>query len=268
MVQFLRSNKPTGSAMPEAQSPVITPRGMKIEPSAGAPFEAVRVSKTVLHTCRFAALATIDPVSGYPYTTVTNIAIEPDGTPFFFAARLTLHARNVEADNRISLTLAPFGKGDALTEPRLTLVGRAVLIGADEFETAKAAYLARYPKSKLYLSLPDTLLFRLQVEGVQINGGPARNASNITPDDLRTNLSGADALMAGAADEIKRLNAIRSEATRLASLAGKKASTWNITSIDPEGINLAASSDLARLWFADRVETLNQLAKALNQDSK
>jgi len=112
------------------------------------------------------------------------------------------------------------------------------------------------------------LLFRLQVEGVQINGGPARNASNITPDDLRTNLSGADALMAGAADEIKRLNAIRGEATRLASLAGKKASTWNITSIDPEGINLAASSDLARLWFADRVETLNQLAKALNQDSK
>ncbi|WP_313612735.1 HugZ family protein [Agrobacterium sp.] len=253
--------------MPEAQSPVITPRGMKIEPSAGAPFEAVRVAKSVLHTCRFAALATIDPLSGYPYTTVTNIAIEPDGTPFFFAARLTLHARNIEADNRISLTLAPFGKGDALTEPRLTLVGQAVLIGPEEMETAKAAYLARYPKSKLYLALPDTLLFRLKVEGVQINGGPARNASNITPSDIRTELSGAEDLVSAARDEISRLNAIKGEASRLATLAGKKAGTWKITSIDPDGIDLAASSDLARLWFSDRVETLNQLAKALNQDT-
>lgn len=250
--------------MADTTIPVITPRGMKIEPGAGAPFEAVRVAKTVLHTCRFAALATIDPVSSYPYTTVTNIAVEPDGTPFFFAARLTLHARNIEADTRISLTLAPFGKGDALTEPRLTLVGRAVPIPADEMDKAKAAYLARYPKSKLYLSLPDTLLFRLNVEGVQINGGPARNASNITPVDIRTELAGAENLET----EIPRLNAIKGEASRLAALAGKKSGTWKITSIDPDGINLAASADLARLWFESRVENLNQLAKALNQDSK
>ncbi|MGG2478035.1 pyridoxamine 5'-phosphate oxidase family protein, partial [Rhizobium sp. BR5] len=111
--------------MPDAAPPVITPRGTKIEPSAGAPFEAVRVARNVLHTSRTAALATLDPQSGYPYTTATNIGIEPDGTPFFFAAGLALHARNMEADPRISLTLAPFGKGDALTLPRLTLVGKA-----------------------------------------------------------------------------------------------------------------------------------------------
>lgn len=254
--------------MGNSATPVITPRGVKIEPGAGAPFEAVHVAKTVLHTCRFAALATIDPVSGYPYTTVTNLAVEPDGTPFFFAARLTLHARNIEADTRISLTIAPFGKGDALTEPRLTLVGRAVLIPTNEVDKAKTAYLARYPKSKLYLSLPDTLLFRLNIEGVQINGGPARNASNITPADIRTDLMGADDLMAAAEGEIKRLNTIKDEASRLATLAGKKSGTWKITSIDPDGINLAAAADLARLWFETRVENLNQLAKALNQDSK
>ncbi|MDS7597564.1 pyridoxamine 5'-phosphate oxidase family protein [Agrobacterium tumefaciens] len=254
--------------MPDATLPVITPRGAKIEPSAGAPFEAVRVARDVLHTSRTAGLATIDPESSYPYNTATNVALEPDGTPFFFAARLALHARNIEADPRISLVLAPFNKGDALTLPRLTLVGEAVLIDDTEVPLAKARYVARYPKAKLYLSLPDTQLYRMKTEGVQINGGPARNASNITPADLRTDFSGAEELMAASENEAARLNAIRGEASRLAVLAGKKSAAWKITAIDPDGINLASANDLARLWFEERVTDMNQLAKALQQPSK
>ncbi len=249
--------------MPDVAPPVITPRGAKIEPSAGAPFEAVRVARDVLHTSRTAALATLDPVSFYPYTTATNIGIEPDGTPFFFAAGLTLHARNMEADPRISLTLAPFGKGDALTLPRLTLVGKAEQLGPDETQLAIRRYIARYPKAKLYLSLPDTRLYRLRTEGVQINGGPARNASNITPADLRTDLSGAAELMAATESEAARLNAIKGEASRLAVLAGAKAGRWTITSIDPDGIDLASVNDLARLWFAERVTALNELEQRI-----
>ncbi|XUY25923.1 HugZ family protein [Agrobacterium sp. rho-8.1] len=250
--------------MADTKMAVITPRGAKIEPSAGAPFEAVRVARDVLHTCRTAGLATLDPQSGYPYNTATNIAVEPDGTPFFFAARLALHARNIEIDPRISLVLAPFNKGDALTLPRLTLVGKAELIGEDDVPLAKARYITRYPKAKLYLSLPDTQLYRLKIEGVQINGGPARNASNITPLDLRTDLSGAEELVAAADTEIIRLNAIRGEASKFAARAGKKTGAWKITSIDPDGINLASAIDLARLWFEGRVENVTQLEKTLN----
>ncbi|MBN7806045.1 HugZ family protein [Agrobacterium rosae] len=250
--------------MAEQTPAPITPRTATIEPSAGAPFEAIRVARDVLHTCRTAGLATLDPDSGYPYNTATNIAVEPDGTPFFFTARLALHARNIEADTRISLVLAPFNKGDALTLPRLTLVGKAVLMVDDEVPLAKARYIARYPKAKLYLSLPDTQLYRLNIEGVQINGGPARNASNITPLDLRTDLSGADELEA----EVTRLNAIKGEASRLATMADRKSGAWKITSIDPDGINLASVSDLARLWFEERVENVNQLAKTLTQMAK
>jgi putative heme iron utilization protein len=242
----------------------ITPRTANIEPSAGAPFEAVRVARDVLHTSRTAGLATLDPQSGYPYNTATNIAVEPDGTPFFFTARLALHARNIEADPRISLVLAPFNKGDALTLPRLTLVGKAVLIADEDVPLAKARYIARYPKAKLYLALPDTQLYRLRIEGVQINGGPARNASNITPADLRTDLAGAEGLEA----EVSRLNAIKGEASRLAALTGKKSGAWKITSIDSDGVNLASAGDLARLWFESRVVRVNQLGKALNQLTK
>jgi len=254
--------------MHNSKIPVITPRNAKIEPSAGAPFEAIRVARDVLLTSRTCGLATLDPASGYPYNTATNIAVEPDGTPFFFATRLALHARNIEADPRISLVLAPFNKGDALTLPRLTLVGRAELMSDSETPLAKARYVARYPKAKLYLALPDTQLYRMKIDGVQINGGPARNASNITADDLRTDLTGADSLIAAVDDEIVHINAIKGEASRLAVMAGKKPGAWKVTSIDPDGINLASSQDLARLWFAERVTDLNQLAKALTQSAK
>ncbi len=254
--------------MAEQTPAVITPRNATIEASAGAPFEAIRVARDVLHTSRTAGLATLDPHSGYPYNTATNIAVEPDGTPFFFTARLALHARNIEADPRISLVLAPFNKGDALTLPRLTLVGKAALIGENEVPLAKTRYIARYPKAKLYLALPDTQLYRLNIEGVQINGGPARNASNITPADLRTELSGAEDFMTAAEAEAVRLNAIKGEASRLAAVTGRKSGAWKITSIDPDGINLASVSDLVRLWFNERVTSLNQLPKALTQLSR
>ncbi|MOA63958.1 hypothetical protein D3C78_1898640 [compost metagenome] len=47
-----------------------------------------------------------------------------------------------------------------------------------------ALYETHHGKSRLYLQLPDTRLYRLQVEGVQLNGGPARNANAVTPADL------------------------------------------------------------------------------------
>jgi len=69
--------------------------------------------------------------------------------------------------------------------------------------------------------------------------------------------------MAAAESEATRLNAIKGEAARLAVLAGAKAGRWTITSIDPDGIDFASANDLARLWFAERVETLKQVEKAL-----
>ena len=98
---------------------------------------------------------------------------------------------------------------------------------------------------------------------VQAPAPRAATTADITPADLRTNLSGADELMAAAESEATRLNAIKGEASRLAVLAGAKTGRWTITSIDPDGIDLASASDLARLWFAERVTTLKQFEKAL-----
>lgn len=243
----------------------ITPRGMEINLSSARPFEAMQEARTLLRTVRLVSLATIDPRSGYPYSMATNLAVEPDGAPYFFAARLAIHARNIEADNRVSIALAEPGAPDALTRPRLTLVGRARLIPAAGAAEAKERYSLRYPKSKLYLDLPDACLYRVEVEALQINGGPAQNANELTADALKTDLSGAERLMAGARGEINRLNGSAAEIANLVALAGKGPGNWRVSGLDPEGFELSTNRETVRHWFPNRVTSFEELAEQLKR---
>ncbi len=246
--------------------PAITPRDIEINPAAAAEFDPVATGLALLHESHNGALSTLDP-GGFPYGVVTNILPDYDGSPVFFMARLALHARNIAADNRVSLALADFGRPDALTRPRLTLVGHAEQVAAGDFAGLSARYVARFPKSRLYLQLPDAALFRIRVLGVNIGGGPGRNASDISFDALRADLRGAEALIAAEAAEIDALNADPALVNALALAAGGNASRWRAIAIDPAGLVLAAGERLLRLRFAERVVTVDVLRATLRQMS-
>lgn len=240
------------SLSPPILPQAITPRGIEIDVTAGAPFEALRVARDLLHQTGVAAMSTTDP-GGFPYGTITNIVPGPDGCPIFFAAWLTLHARNLAEDARIALTLAAFGRADVLTRPRLTLVGRASRLSGAPALAARRRYLARFPKAKLYLSLPDAILYRMEIADLQINGGPGRNASRVTAAALGVDLAGAEPLLAAEEAILDRLNAARGLPARLAAAAGGGAGRWRVTGIDPEGLDLAAGDLLLRLWSDRRL---------------
>jgi len=232
--------------------PAITPRGVDINLDAARPIEAIRVARTLLHTNRVTTLATLDP-GGYPYSTVTNLIVEPGGVPAVFMAGLSIHARNIEVDSRVSMTVAD-SRTDVMVTPRLTLSGRAQQVPADETADLKTRYVERFPKSKLYLGLPDALFYWIRTEAVQLNGGPAQNANAVTPEDLLSDLDIASALMAEAPALLTSLNEDDS-ASRLAAAAGAGPGRWRVSSIDPEGVDLSTPTDLARVWFATPVTT-------------
>ena len=125
--------------------PAITPRGIELNLDAVRPMDAIRVARTLLRTNRVTSLATLDP-GGYPYSTVTNLIVEPDGMPVIFMASLTIHARNIEADPRVSITVADT-RSDVMTSPRLTLSGRAVRVPTGDSAALKARYVERFLSS-------------------------------------------------------------------------------------------------------------------------
>jgi putative heme iron utilization protein len=240
----------------------ITPRGLELGGSAPADFDPVAMARQVLRTARTAALATLDPKSGFPLATLTNIATDSDGSPLFFASELSLHTRNIEADPRLSLLVTSWGKGDPLANSaRLSVVGRAQRC---DDANARRRFLARHPKAKLYADFPDFALYRVEVLGLHPNGGFAR-AGEIAPRDVLLDLTGCEALVAAEAEALEHLNADHPDtlalyATRLLGLRGGR---WKAIGLDPEGLDLVNGDEAARLPFPERAWEPSALRRVL-----
>jgi putative heme iron utilization protein len=218
-----------------------------VDPQA-AHAEAVADAKRLMRLARTAALATLDPVSGAPLTTLTGVASDFDGAPLFLMSTLARHTRHLAADPRASLLLTDEpARGDPLNHPRLTLNGRIERAGGPRVRTR---YLQRNPKAKLYVDFADFGFFRLAIEAVHFNGGFGR-ADALTPGDILTTRDAETALVDAEAGLIEGVNGLGDDA--LARLAGRKSAgrqIWRAVGLDAEGLDLAAGGEAARVQFA------------------
>jgi len=108
---------------------------------------AVADAKRLMRISRTAALATLDPASRAPLTTLVGVASDFDGAPLFLMSTLARHTKHLASDPRASVLLSQEPeRGDPLNHPRITLNGR-IERAADP--RARARYLQRNPKAKL-----------------------------------------------------------------------------------------------------------------------
>src|SRR5208282_1855334 len=219
--------------------------------SQAAHAEAVADAKRLTRLSRTAALATLDPGTGSPLTTLVGVASDFDGAPLFLMSTLSRHTRNLARDPRASLLLTGSpGRGDPLNHPRVTLGGRVDL---DPASRAKSRYLQRNRKAALYAGFADFGMFRLHIESVHFNGGFGR-AGALAPADVLASRAGEAALTEAEERLIAEVNALGEAA--LARLAGHKASPrvlkpggWRAIGLDSEGLDLVAGGRAARVQF-------------------
>jgi putative heme iron utilization protein len=219
-------------------------------------FDAAGLAKHLLRTIRSGALATLGP-DGVPFATLVTVATDPDGSPLLLTSRLSGHTANMEREPRVSILLAQTGKGDPLAHPRLTVTGRAGRTGEPR---VRARFLARHPKAELYADFADFSFWRVEIAGGHLNGGFARAAS-LSAADLRTDLSGAEALVEAEAGALAHMNEDHREALELyaTGLAGAAPGAWRTTGLDPEGIDLMLGDQTARVAFPGRVNHPKEL---------
>jgi heme iron utilization protein len=207
-------------------------------------FDAIREAKALLRTAREAALATRDRISGGPFVTLVGVGCDHAGAPLLLLSTLSSHTKNLAADPSASLLLAAsHRRGDPLNRPRLTLVG--ALEGAPD-PAAKARYLARNPKAKLYAGFADFAMRRFETSAVHFNGGFGK-AAPLTPAEIATDLAGAEALLAEEEALLAEVNA--HGPAFLSQLAGRSG-RWRAVGLDPEGLDLTAGASLGRVAFA------------------
>jgi len=247
--------------MAESEANTGERRGPAVPLPAGeAPFDAIGLARHLLRTIRSGALATLDPEDGTPFVSLVTIATDVDGTPLMLLSRLSAHTRNLLADPRASLLFSAGGKGDPLAHPRLTVTGRVAQTAEPR---ARARFLARHPKAKLYADFPDFGFFGLEPGAGHLNGGFAK-AAVLTADELRLDLTGAEALVAGEAGAVEHMNADHADALALyAAGTGAEPGPWRLTGLDPEGMDLLTGDRTARVLYPEPVRAMGDLRKVL-----
>ena len=224
-----------------------------------ADFDPRALAKSLLRATRAGTLGTLDRNTGHPFASLVTVATDVDGSPLILTSRLSTHTANLEADGRASVLLAETGKGDPLAHPRLTVLGAFARIEKESADEARVRrrFLARHPKAELYAGFGDFAFWRMTVASAHLNGGFAR-AADLTAQDLLTDISGADEMIAGEEGAVAHMNDDHADAIRLyaTKLLGEDDGPWRISGLDPDGADLAAGDRTARLPFPARVTTL------------
>jgi putative heme iron utilization protein len=186
--------------------------------------------------------------AGRPFVSLVAAACDSDASPLLLLSDLAQHTKNLVAESSVSLLFEDVAEqADPLAGPRLTLLGRAERC---DDPRAAARFAARHPASAAYAGFADFHLYRVSIERGHLVAGFGRIAW-IEAAELSFGAD-AGALAAAEPEILDHMNRDHAEAIELYArhLLGRRAAAWQMTGIDPEGLDLRCSGETARLDFA------------------
>jgi putative heme iron utilization protein len=232
-------------------------------------FDPRQTAKKLLREGRSGALATLMTGSGDPYCSLVNVATQADGSPLLLISRLAVHTKNILADDRVSLMLDERKQGDPLEGARVMLMGTAELTDDPD---ARRRYLERHPSAEMFVGFADFAFYKIALKGAHLVAGFGRIV-DLTRDDIVTDLTGSEALVAAEPEAVAHMNDDHAEAVRLyaTKLLGAPDGAWRCVGCDPEGLELQLDRTALRLPFPQRVSgpgPLRQILKELAQKAR
>lgn len=221
-----------------------------------ADFEPEKLARSLLRRSRQGALATLMTGTGDPYCSLVNVASHWDASPILLISRLALHTQNVIADSRVSLMLDERGPGDPLEGARIMVAGTAEACCGELRATLRRRYLNAHPAAEAFVDFKDFSFFRIRLKGVHLVAGFGRIV-DLAPEQILTDLDGADALLSAEQNAIDHMNTDHREALNLyaTQLLGAEAADWRCTGCDPDGLDITTDARTLRLDFPQRVVT-------------
>ncbi len=232
------------------------------QPKAPEPGTLGREVRQLMRGRAVATLATsLQGAESWPYASLVLVASALDAAPLLLISRLAEHTKNIGADPRVSILYDGTEAAQSrLAAARATVLGRVV--PASDNAEALARYIARHPEAQAYAGFTDFGLFEVQVERAHLVAGFGRIYWV-----GRTEIMLPRAMLAGFAQaEAEALAAAGREPEMLRQLAADlPPADWRMTGCDPDGCDLRAGGEVARLAFAQTVMRAADLAAALRQ---
>ena len=163
----------------------------------------------------------------------------------------------------VSVMLDERKEGDPLQGARVMLNGSAVKTGS---EHVRRRYLAHQPEAEMFAGFKDFAFYEVKLKGAHLVSGFGRIV-DMKPEEILTDLSGAEALIEAEPEVIAHMNADHAETTRLyaTKLLGAPDGDWRVVGCDPEGLDLQLERIGLRLPFPQRVAQPGALRAVLKQ---
>ena len=227
--------------------------------------ESRRLAKTLMRTSHFASLGCLHPGSGVPLVSQINVATNMAGHICFLISQLSAHFGALETDGRCSVLLGTPGKGDPAAHARITVIGNATQITDEaDRDRVRSRFLARHPKSALYVDFGDFAFWRINTQSASLNGGFGK-AYELAADDIVSNTDGNDRLSEMETDVIDHMNSDHADAIDLIAnhLAGQSGSGWRMVGLDTEGLDLVREGAFSRAWFDQPLDNASDIRSVL-----
>ncbi len=213
-----------------------------VEPRSFSGLEA----RQLLRRARIGTLATLNQDGSGPYASLINLATDLAGQPVIFISTLAWHTRNLARDGRASILAAePPAQGDALTGPRVTVMGRFERI---EKQDIAERYAQHHPEARLYLDFPDFSFWRMNPEKVHAVAGFGRIETMEPQEVFASPEDDWAGLAAGAA---RHVNEDHSDIVQLYAerLAQAEPGGWQVAAVDCDGFLIEKKGEVRRIAF-------------------
>jgi len=135
--------------------------------------QALTDAKALLRACETGVISTISyNLRGYPFGSVSPFISCSEGKLYFYISDIAQHAKNLEKDSRMSLTVFHQAQeGDQNAHGRVTLVGDATPLKGDKAEEVLEQYVLRFPEAESYKKAHDFKVWQMDVIRVRFIGG-------------------------------------------------------------------------------------------------
>jgi heme iron utilization protein len=223
------------------------------------------MARNLMRSLDWAALGTVMPDGGHPYASLVLVAADYDASPILLLSDLAEHARNIAADNRVSLLFdGTRGLPSPLTGARVSIQGRAVRSDAGHL---RQRFLARHGDAAGYADFADFAFYKLVVERGHLVAGFGK-IEWIDKGALLYREPGAEQMKSWEGGAVSHMNEDHGEAIQnyAQNLLGAVETGWVMTGCDPEGCDLRRGGEVLRLEFpapANDADSLRQQLVAL-----
>ena len=205
--------------------------------------------RAMMRSCRSAALSTqLVIADGWAYGALVTVTTDFDGSPLMLFSDLSDHSRNIKTDPRASLLFERASRHqNPQRGPRVTILGHLKKTNKPEHQ---ARFLARHPEAEHYARFADFHFYRMTIERAHWVGGFAR-AQWLNGRQVTAKTKAAKMLAVAESDIIEHMNTDHAEAIDLyASALHRKGAGWQMTGVDPDGVDITLNGRFARLPFA------------------